>query len=421
MLELHPAVRHDEVEERERHGGERERHQAEQGRSTARNLARVPEGRTDEIGGRGQAHADQERPERQDAPVHEYPHHDRAWPLHPPDRVERGLDRDHEHDRGHAEEHHPDRGEAARVLGELGDVAGDRLRQRRRQHVLGEERVDALRELLEHRKRGNHGQRDRDERDEREQRRVRETAGEAEAAVVDESPAEMACEAAEELEGDAHRCEDRVGALRIIAAGLLTGVHDARCTRPLLRPSARCATWRVGSRTASSASPGCGHGCGQCPGYRPCPRRWRPESRTRAPLTASCRPRGVRRARARQPDALRQHGRADEVLLGRDRPALAARNAVGQAGSRVLLQREPARRPGDHARFDDAAASAPRHADRRPALHRTGADGDRDRRHALRREPRRRRRLRPPVDEAERTLCIALGRRLAGVAKRLAE
>ena len=49
--------------------------------------------------------------------------------------------------------------------------------------------------------------------------------------------------------------------------------------------------------------------------------------------------------------------------------ALAEGRPRRQARLRFYLHRQHARRPGDDAAVDDAAAAPPRHADRRPALH----------------------------------------------------
>ena len=61
---------------------------------------------------------------------------------------------------------------------------------------------------------------------------------------------------------------------------------------------------------------------------------------------------------------------------------------AGKPGGAVYFHREPARRPGDDFGFDDVAAASPRHADRRPALHRARTHGDAIGRSALRGDPR---------------------------------
>ena len=94
---------------------------------------------------------------------------------------------------------------------------------------------------------------------------------------------------------------------------------------------------------------------------------------------------------ARQPDPLRQHGGAAEVLSRRHRRALARWDARRQAGRGVHGHPDHARRPGEHAAVDDAAAPASRHVPGRPALQRAGAAQHAQRRHALRRLARRRR------------------------------
>ncbi len=101
--------------------------------------------------------------------------------------------------------------------------------------------------------------------------------------------------------------------------------------------------------------------------------------------------------------------------------AVAERRAGRQAGRAVHLHRQPARRPGNHADVDDAAAAAPRHAHRRPALHQPGTElppAAAARPTAPATSPART--ATKPVTEEERKLCIALGKRLAETALKLA-
>src|SRR5690606_23309373 len=109
----------------------------------------------------------------------------------------------------------------------------------------------------------------------------------------------------------------------------------------------------------------------------------------------TARPRRMRGTRAGFTDALRQHGGADEIFLGFHLGPVVERHAGRQTRRRVHLHRQPARRPGNHADLDDAAAAASRHADCRPALFGAGTADHRNRRHPLWSQPPCRRRQRP--------------------------
>ena len=70
---------------------------------------------------------------------------------------------------------------------------------------------------------------------------------------------------------------------------------------------------------------------------------------------------GVRRAGHGQPDPLRQHGGAAEVFPRRHQRAVGQRRPRRQARRCVHLDPDDARRTGDDAAVDDAAAAASRH------------------------------------------------------------
>jgi NAD(P)H dehydrogenase (quinone) len=88
-------------------------------------------------------------------------------------------------------------------------------------------------------------------------------------------------------------------------------------------------------------------------------RQHRRNPRTARP-TSEKRPGGMRGADPRQPDPLRQHGRADEAFHRHTRRGMGQRHAGRQARSGVHLDREHARRPGIDAAVDAGAAAAPR-------------------------------------------------------------
>ena len=107
-------------------------------------------------------------------------------------------------------------------------------------------------------------------------------------------------------------------------------------------------------------------------------RRKRGAPRGRCPPRAALRDaRGSARGRcadARQPDPLRQHGRAAQVFYRLDLELCGSTGALaGKPAARVHRDADHARRPGEHAAVDDAAAPASRHVPRRTALHRARA------------------------------------------------
>ena len=92
---------------------------------------------------------------------------------------------------------------------------------------------------------------------------------------------------------------------------------------------------------------------------------------------------------------------------------VALRGAGRQARRRLHLHADHARRTGDDAAVDDAAAPAPRHVPGRPAVHRARAERDAQRRHSLWRLARRAAAHGGALTEEEKTLAQALGRRVA--------
>src|SRR5262245_21730017 len=118
----------------------------------------------------------------------------------------------------------------------------------------------------------------------------------------------------------------------------------------------------------------------------------------------------MRRPRDRQSRALRQHGGATHGVLRRHVEPLADGRARRQARRRLRVRQHAARRPGDDAARHAAAAVAPRHADRRPAVYGAGADRNVGRRHALWREPARAR-GRTPLARRRRARARAGARR----------
>src|SRR6187455_2488825 len=103
----------------------------------------------------------------------------------------------------------------------------------------------------------------------------------------------------------------------------------------------------------------------------------------------------MRRHRIGVADAVRQHGGAAQIFSGYDVGVVAERRAERQARGGFHLDEQPARRPGNYAAVDGAAALASRHAHGGSALYRAGTAFNDDGRHAVRREPRRRRGERP--------------------------
>ena len=89
----------------------------------------------------------------------------------------------------------------------------------------------------------------------------------------------------------------------------------------------------------------------------------------RCALREPRRPARMRRPAARQPRALRQHGGAADGFFRRHLEPLAHGRAGRQAGRRIHLGQHDAWRPGNDPTVHAAAAAAPRHADRRPAVH----------------------------------------------------
>jgi NAD(P)H dehydrogenase (quinone) len=99
---------------------------------------------------------------------------------------------------------------------------------------------------------------------------------------------------------------------------------------------------------------------------------------------------------------------------------VAQRRAGGQAGRSVYFIDLDARRTGVHTAVNDAAAAASRHGRPRHSLHRSSAFRNARRRHALRRQPCQRQRRNHRRQRSEKQLAVALGRRLATIAKKLA-
>ena len=147
-------------------------------------------------------------------------------------------------------------------------------------------------------------------------------------------------------------------------------------TAELARQVARGIDGVAGCRARLRTVPALGAAAAGTPRGRRAPTRRTRTSRMRGP-------------RARQPRALRQHGGAADGVLRRHLEPVADGRAGRQAGRRFHFRQHDARRPGNDAARHAAAAPAPRHADRRPAVHRGCAVRNGGRRDALRREPRR--------------------------------
>src|ERR1700737_3836990 len=99
----------------------------------------------------------------------------------------------------------------------------------------------------------------------------------------------------------------------------------------------------------------------------------------------------MRGASARFATPLRQYGGVAQAFSRRHDAAVAERRARRQASLRLHVDGQPARRPGDDAHIDDAAAPASRHDASRHPLHRDRVVGHTRRRHTLRRLARVRR------------------------------
>src|SRR5262245_52826675 len=178
------------------------------------------------------------------------------------------------------------------------------------------------------------------------------------------------------------------GALRIIVRSAWTrakrwsfGVRHPRSLLQSLRRGARYGTVGRSRRRARARH-------GRPPPYSPESLYGVRGGRTRCThgrraLLRACRPRAVRRTRARQSDPLRQYGGTDEVFLGYHFSAVATRRARGQAGGGLFVHRKPSRWTRDNSRLDDAPLAPPWNADRRIAVHRSELTFDNERRHAL--------------------------------------
>ena len=136
-------------------------------------------------------------------------------------------------------------------------------------------------------------------------------------------------------------------------------------------------TWRGGCHRLRSFA---AHGAGSVTRFRRL-RRGCPADGSA--LCRTSRSGGLRWPATRLADALRQHGRATEVLSGRHVRRLAVRHAGRQTGRRLHLHQLLAWGTGNHAAFDDAAAATPRHAALWPALSGAGTDQDHGRRNTL--------------------------------------
>jgi hypothetical protein len=125
-------------------------------------------------------------------------------------------------------------------------------------------------------------------------------------------------------------------------------------------------------------------------------------SRQRRALRHARRPAALRRPVVRQPDPLRQHGRASQVFPRWHIRIVARRHLVGKTRGPVLVHADAAWRAGDHAALHGVAADPSRHAARGNPVHRAWPQPDAHRRHALWRDARCR---------ARRTAGCAFGRR----------
>ena len=110
-----------------------------------------------------------------------------------------------------------------------------------------------------------------------------------------------------------------------------------------------------------------------------------------------------------------------KYFLGFHLGAVAQRRARRQTRFCVHVDLHDARRAGDDAALDDAAAPAPRHAGARASVCGTRSHADTQRWDALRPSHTAGPANDAPMTEHEKRLCLALGRRLAQFAVKLSQ
>ncbi|MNR00518.1 hypothetical protein D3C85_1162920 [compost metagenome] len=160
---VHIGVRHGHIEEGEGQRREHHRHGADHQPHTHRHGSHVAHRHRNQVGTDRETGADQHRAQRQHGPEHEHPLRQRPAPLDAPDGVQRVFHGQHGQHRGHHQARQTQRGQPARALGELAEVARDRIADiAARNQVLEQEGLDLAPEVPEHRKCGQqrerHGQ-----------------------------------------------------------------------------------------------------------------------------------------------------------------------------------------------------------------------------------------------------------------------
>ena len=124
-------------------------------------------GLREQVGRGRQAHAEQDRPKRDDGPIHQDALSQRPRFAHAPDHVERGFDGHHGHNRRDEQDDHADRSKPFCLRCKLVQVLEDLAVDLRRHQVRGKKILQRHLKRSEDRKRGEQRERDRRQRHER--------------------------------------------------------------------------------------------------------------------------------------------------------------------------------------------------------------------------------------------------------------
>ncbi|KAF1852339.1 hypothetical protein Lal_00037067 [Lupinus albus] len=238
---VHGLVGHGAVEQRVGQRGEHQRDQRIKARPQPRQaLDRTASGGR-QIRGHADGNPDQERPQRDDGPVHQHPLHQRTGLLDAPDLVEHALDGGHGQHRGQDQEHPAHGRDARRFGGELVQVAQDGVG-----HALGHEVLDEVgfqrgAEGREQREGRKQRQRDGQHRHQREDGGEGQAAGYLRQAVLAQSPGGEAQQVAELLTGT-----------RIPGCTVPSGLNQAAAQQAGLQ-GARRQVWRLSPKRAAKS------------------------------------------------------------------------------------------------------------------------------------------------------------------------